>query len=680
MSIYTAQNLGQKLLQKGLLTQEQLDKFSKEQIENGYDFETLVRGDSSIPAIEIVKAKGEILGIPYTNPLELQIDPEALKSVGEQIARKYRLIPVKKNENEMVVVMEDPNDLEAIEFLQQSTGVNIKLNIGVGEEIKQALDREYSKSLGQDVNIAIEQAAESTTAKLQENLKSIEQAEDLIKVSPVAQIVSVILEYAVKAGASDLHIEPFETGTRIRYRIDGVLQEKFPLPKTIHNSVVARIKILSNMQIDEHRKPLDGKFKVVFGERKTDLRVSSLPTVFGEKIVIRLLKDQKDTFTLKELGLWGRSRTLFDKSLKESTGIILVTGPTGSGKTVTNATALSKLNSNKVNIITLEDPVEIQIEGVNQVQINPVAGLTFASGLRAILRQDPDVIMVGEIRDKETAQLAIQAALTGHLVLATLHTNSAAGAIPRLIDMGVENFLLGSTLKISLAQRLVRKVCKYCKESYTPDEEVIKDIKKILPDNLLQLGTSKSPYDESFEAQEKGGINTHEIKAEMLTRFNDSSGVNFADANTNNNQQAGTNTNAPNTNNSINANQVDITMSQASQSAQTSNNQTSNIQNLNATANNNQNTDQNIQNGEIILYRGKGCDKCGGTGYKGRIAIYEVMDMSEEVMKLTLRNSSSEEIQKAAQNSGMITLLQDGYLKSMWGITTLEEVLSAADE
>jgi type IV pilus assembly protein PilB len=354
------------------------------------------------------------------------------------------------------------------------------------------------------------------------------------------------------------------------------------------------------MQIDEKRKPLDGKFKIEVGQEEVDLRVSTLPTIFGEKCVVRLLRNEGQVFALDQLGLWGEEIKIFNEALSQTTGIILVTGPTGSGKTVTLAASLQKLNSPRVNIITLEDPAEITLPGVNQVQINPQAGLTFASGLRAILRQDPNIIMVGEIRDVETARLAIQAALTGHLVLATLHTNSSAGAIPRLIDMGVEPFLLSSTINVVLAQRLARKICPYCREAYEADEIISKDVKDVLGDRLFNVGIGDRQY--------------------MVTKPKDMDQETF--------------------------------------------------------------DKQFIKNtpGKIILYRGKGCKQCGDTGYKGRIGVYEVMKITTEIQKLTEANASADSIQAQATKEGLIRLVQDGYLKALWGVTTIEEVLTVADE
>lgn len=610
MSTLTAQKFESVLVEKELITKDKYESLKKEQIRSGGSFEDLITRQNLISKEDILKLKSEILDVPLVDPTQYTLASELAKLIPESTARKYNLFPLNKSESTITVAMADPHDLGIIEFIERSSHLRVVPNLSSVELITLAIDKEYSKSLGEDVTLAIEQAAATSTTKLQEKLQDIDKVEEIIRVSPVAQIVSVILEYAVKSGSSDIHIEPFENGTRIRYRIDGVLQEKFPLPKTIHNSVVARIKILANMQIDEHRKPLDGKFKVIFGDKKIDLRISSLPTAYGEKVAIRLLKDQGKEFTFKQLGLWGESRKDFEDALRETTGIILVTGPTSSGKTVTLATTLTKLNSTKVNIVTLEDPVEIMIPGVNQVQINPPAGLTFATGLRSILRQNPNIIMVGEIRDKETAGLAIQAALTGHLVLATLHTNSAAGAIPRLVDMGVETFLLASTINLSVAQRLTRRICTHCKEEYVPEPKIQEDIKKVLGENLIKLGMGTSAFADDDD--------------------------DYAGDTDENNKSGG-----------------EATSKDSSKPASP---------------------------GLIKLYRGKGCDKCGNTGYKGQIALFEVMNVDREIRDLIIKNSGSEDIDKIARKNGMISLVQDGYLKALWGITTLEEVLSVAGQ
>ncbi|MDQ5981418.1 MAG: type pilus assembly protein PilB [Patescibacteria group bacterium] len=633
------------LLEKGLLSKTQVDAIKRIQLSSGKSALEILEENRYVDAETLVKARGEISGIQYYSPTSAEIKPNILQLIPEKYARKYKLLPIETDSYTLKVAMADPFDLDVIQFLERTTKKVIQPLIAVDTLLVDAIDKQYGRGFGDEVTQVIERAAETTTEKIQESLSSIEQADDIIKVSPVAKIVSVILEYAVKSGASDIHIEAEEGKTRIRYRIDGVLQEKFPLPKSIHNSIIARIKILANMPIDERRKPLDGKFKVEVGNNKTDLRISTLPTVNGEKCVIRLLKSDNQILSLDQLGLWGDGNKIFVDGLSQNTGILLVTGPTGSGKTLTLATSLARLNSPKVNIITLEDPVEISIPGVNQVQINTAAGLTFANGLRAILRQDPNIIMVGEIRDVETAKLAIQAALTGHLVLATLHTNSAAGAIPRLIDMGVEPFLLSSTINVALAQRLTRRVCEACKTSYEADPIISQDIKRILGDRLLKIALAKPqlPLDKTGEALPV-------IEAKKIQEIKQDS------------PQNGTiEIKSPSMAEIINANKT-IPTSLPTQAA--SGTPAPSI----------------LDQTKLILYKGKGCKECNNTGYKGRIGLYEIMKITTNIQDLVEASASADTIQRKAEENGLITLVQDGYIKALWGLTTLEEVLSVADE
>ncbi len=461
------------------LSPDQLSAVKFEHINTGKAAEDIIAERGYVSPQDLVAARGKLLDIPYIKLGTRQIETELLDLVPEPVARKYTLIPFEKEAGVLKVAMKDPLDLQVIEFLEKRSKLKVKPFVAEEADIESSINEEYRKALGPEVTAALEEVGVAAT-KIEESIEDITKAEEVIRDAPVARIVSTILEYAVKSRASDVHIEPEETKTRIRYRIDGVLQERLSLPKKVHNSVVSRIKILSNLKIDERRLPQDGRFKIEVGDKEVDLRVSTMPTSFGEKVAIRLLEGEGTVMTMPKLGLRGISLKRYEESLLKPHGIILVTGPTGSGKTVTLASALNKLNSVRINIVTLEDPVEIQIPGVNQVQINPAAGLTFASGLRSLVRQDPDVIMVGEIRDTETAELAIHAALTGHLVLATLHTNSAAGALPRMMDMGVETFLLASTVNVILAQRLVRTICEECEEKYEAPVPVVGDIKKVL--------------------------------------------------------------------------------------------------------------------------------------------------------------------------------------------------------
>ena len=573
------------LFAQGLINEDQLSAIKFEHVDTGKSAETIIKERGYVSNDAFVKAFGQVYGIEYANLTnDTKLDPKLLEIVPTVLARKYNIVPFQMDDKTKVLklAMVDPLDLQTIEFIERKTGYKVIPYIATIKEVEHILEEEHGKAIGEEISAALEELTQNTL-KIEENQGDLNQ-EATLRDAPIARIVGMILETAVKTGASDIHIEPAEDKTRLRYRIDGILEEKRIIPKEMHDSIVARIKILSKMKIDEKRIPQDGRFKVQVGNTSTDLRVSSLPTIYGEKIVIRLLKEEGAVFSFKDLGLRGLSLKRLEEAMLKPVGMILVTGPTGSGKTVTLASALNKLNTIRVNIVTLEDPVEIRVPGVNQVQVNPQAGLSFASGLRSFLRQDPNIIMVGEIRDSETAELAVHAALTGHLVLSTLHTNSASGAIPRLLDMEVESFLIASTVNAVVAQRLVRRVCSECKAPYTPPEEIAHEIKEVL-----------------------GSIeNSH------------------------------------------------ILMNKDKEIAESI---------------------KKLKTGKFQLYKGKGCDKCNNTGYKGRVGIFEVLEMSSDVAVLTLENKPEGEVEKTAIKEGMLTLVQDGYLKALEGITTLEEVL-----
>ena len=577
MEIETQRGVEDILYEEKKLTPDQLSAIKFEQINTGRAVEDIIAERGYVSPSDLIAARGKLLNIPYIRLGTRQIKTELLDLVPEPVARKYILIPFEKEGNSLKVAMKDPLDLQVIEFLEKGSNLKVMPFIAEEADIQSSIDEEYRKALGPEVSAALEEVGVAAT-KIEESIEDITKAEEVIRDAPVARIVSTVLEYAVKSRASDVHVEPEQTRTRIRYRIDGVLQERLSLPRKVHDSVVSRIKILSNLKIDERRLPQDGRFKIEVGETEVDLRVSTMPTSFGEKVAIRLLEGEGTVMNLPDLGLRGISLKRYEESLLKPHGIILVTGPTGSGKTMTLAAALTKLNSVRINIVTLEDPVEVQIPGVNQVQVHPAAGLTFASGLRSLVRQDPDVIMVGEIRDTETSELAIRAALTGHLVLSTLHTKSAAGALPRMMDMGVETFLLASTVNVVVAQRLVRTICKECKEKYEAPAPVIDDIKKVLGP-LYPPRTTKG----------------------------------------------------------------------AGQAAD-----------------------------KVYLHRGKGCKVCGKTGFVGRTGIFEVLKMSDHIRRLVLEHQPTGELNKAAIEEGMVTLKQDGYLKVLEGLTTIEEVLRVA--
>lgn len=583
----TTKGIEDVLFEQGHLNADQLSAVKFEHINTGKSAEVVIKERGYVKNEDYVKAFGQVYGIEYVNPLEKKIEQNVLEVLSVAVEKRYQVVPFEINDNVLSVAMADPLDLQTIEFIERKTGYKVKPFIAASKEIDAVLGEVQGKAISEEISAALEEINQNTL-QLKGDSGDLTADDATIRDAPIARIVGMILETAVKIGASDIHIEPAETETRLRYRVDGVLQEKRKFPKEMHDSIVARIKILANMKIDEKRVPLDGRFKVQVGNTSTDLRVSTLPTVYGEKVVIRLLKEQGNVFTYKDLGLRGLSLKRFEEALIKPVGMVLVTGPTGSGKTVTLATALAKLNTVRVNVVTIEDPVEIRVPGVNQVQLNVKAGLTFAAGLRAFLRQDPNIIMVGEVRDSETAELAVHAALTGHLVLSTLHTNSAAGALPRLIDMNIEGFLLASTVNAILAQRLVRKICEDCRESYEAPPEVAEQIKQVL--NTLKASDVLMHKDK--------------IIAEAV---------------------------------------------------------------------------ESATKDKIMLSRGKGCDKCGNSGYRGRLGIFEVLEMTPEIGTMILENKPENVIAEESIRNGMLTLLQDGYLRVVEGATTLEEVMRVAN-
>lgn len=480
-SVPPSGNIADILFQMKVITADQLHKAQLEAISSGIPVENIVLSHNYASDKQIAKAIGLKYKIDYVELSEAAISPEALNTIPEAVARRYTAFPysLDKINGVLSVAMANPLDLGALEFLEKKSGLKIKAVIATAGDIQKAIEERYSQSLSTEVTAALKETGE--TAEKVIDISELTSSQ-VIREAPIAKIVATILEFAIKSRASDVHIEPQEDKTRVRYRIDGILHEKLVLPRRVHDALISRIKILCDMKIDEKRIPQDGRFNFRAGEEEVDLRVSSLPTAHGEKIVMRLLKKSGKVPTLTELGLRGTALKNLQQAILVPHGIVLITGPTGSGKTTTLYAILNEINTPRVNIVTLEDPVEYQIHGVNQVQINPQAGLTFASGLKSFLRQDPNIIMVGEIRDKETADLAIQASLTGHLVFSTLHTNSASGALPRLLDMEAEPYLLASSMTCVLAQRVVRKICENCRESYNPPPEVAQNIRSVLGD------------------------------------------------------------------------------------------------------------------------------------------------------------------------------------------------------
>ncbi len=474
----TAQDLLDALVSQKLITAAQAKQVSLQAAETGKSEERIITEKKLVDLTDLARTKAKLFNVPFISLIEKPVSPEAVSLIPQSVAKTYHLVPVSYNRhtNQLTVAMANPLDLETIEFLSKKTKCKIVVYMAEEGDIERAITRCYEGTLTADVSQALKEELEVPKSKAVD----IRQLGKVIREAPVAKVVSTILEFAVSSRASDVHIEPEEKKTRVRYRIDGVLHEKLLLPRSIHPALVSRIKILSGMKIDEKRVPQDGRFSFSVDGKEVDLRVSTVPTVHGEKVVMRLLRSSGSVPDLPELGLRGPSLKRFEEAIKKPNGIILVCGPTGSGKTTTLYSALTKINTPKVNIMTIEDPVEYEIPGISQVQVNREAGLTFASALRSFLRQDPDIMMVGEIRDKETTELAIQASLTGHLVFSTVHTNQASGAIPRLIDLGAQPFLLASSLSLVVGQRIVRRVCDNCREEYQPSEEALAEMKKVL--------------------------------------------------------------------------------------------------------------------------------------------------------------------------------------------------------
>lgn len=568
MALSPKQFLSQLVSQK-VIDQATADKYEFEILQKGVTVDDYLISTAGLQKEIVLKIKAASLNVQYVDISAAAIDPQAIALIPETLARRYTIMPYQYDATaeSLYVATTDPLNFSLIEFLESKSRKRVIFALAVKEDIVKSINNSYSQNLSPEVRDALKEVAPTQTAPQQEQLQSESNA-------PMAKIVNTILEFAIKSRASDIHIEPEEGKTRVRYRIDGILQEKLTLPRTIHESLVSRLKILTDMKIDERRVPQDGRFNYHNAEEEIDIRASTLPTVHGEKVVMRLLKKTGGIPTLEKLGFRPDTLKLVYEAITHPNGIVLVTGPTGSGKTTTLYSVLSQLNKPTTNIVTLEDPVEYQIPGINQVQVNQQAGLTFSTGLRAFLRQDPNIILVGEIRDKETTALAVQAALTGHLVFSTLHTNDSASTVPRLIDLGGEPFLLATVIQAIIAQRIVRRVCDYCKETYPADQTQSDQVKAVLGDLLPQK----------------------------------------------------------------------------------------------------------FKNGEpVMLYRGKGCEECGKSGYLGRVGIYEVLKMSPALNKLVFKSASSDEIYTEAIKEGMVNMKQDGYLKALDGFTTVEEVIRAAD-
>ncbi len=559
-----------------LLSPQQLTELAEESRASGTDMLDLIVTQQLIDEEQFTEVKAEVLRVPYVHLVDQDIPNDVLNLVSQDIAENYQLVPWSKQEGEVSVAMADPHDykaIEALDFIGRKENIKWKYYLASDSSISSVL-RQYA-----DLTDEVAEALQASEEGMHEDIE--EEVEDSVKSAPISKMVAVILRYAVEGSASDVHIEPTKDGTRVRYRVDGVLHTSLQMPKNVHNSLVARIKVLANLKLDETRLPQDGRFHSQIEGREVDFRVSTLPVLGQEKVVLRILDKAIGIRTLAELGFHDRNLHMIENHLERPHGMILVTGPTGSGKSTTLYSILQDLNQEERNIITLEDPVEYNMPGISQSQIHPEIGLTFARGLRSILRQDPDIIMVGEVRDNETAELAIHAALTGHMLLSTLHTTDALGAIPRLIDMKAESFLIASALNLVIAQRLVRKNCVDCvTETQLPvktESEVLRELQSIPEKSLPKDITMKLP---------------------------------------------------------------------------------------------------------LTVYHGVGCPKCEGSGYHGRVAISEVIEITPRLQDIIASEEINqfELVHRELEEQGMVNMRQDGIILALRGQTTIEEVWTATTE
>lgn len=615
---------------------------------------------------ELTNLYAKSLKIPFIELKDVKTPREILLKIPERIARKYQAVLFGLEEDYYQLAMADPEDFQAADFITKQVGGRVKTYIATPTDILSAIDQ-YKGNISSEITKAIKDSSAA------EDAPSEVKAKDIAEDAPIAKTVNVILEYAIKSRASDIHIEPRESIVQVRYRVDGVLKETMTLPKPILSAVVSRIKILSNLKIDEHRVPQDGRFKFTMGSKQVALRVSTLPIMDGEKVVMRILDESARALTLEELGFEGRSLEVIGRNLHKPHGMTLVTGPTGSGKSTTLYSVLSMMNTAGVNISTVEDPVEYRVAGVNQTQVNAKAGMTFAFGLRALLRQDPNVIMVGEIRDGETADLAVQAALTGHVVLSTLHTNNAATCLPRLLEMGIEPFLIASTVNTVIGQRLVRRICETCRIPFVPSGDELAALKKDFDittglkhmdeyndlNSKLPKTTVAEPAAKEEEKKEEHKSKSkkviepeHDIEADksILARIaSDPNIINRTAAEAKSSAENAIASLAP----AAAPEPVEVVKADPT----------------------------HLKAGEFLLYKaGPGCEACGGVSYQGRIGIYEVLEVDTAVSKMIVGRATSDEIQDQAIKSGMTTMQQDGFLKALLGRTTVEEVLRVTRE
>ncbi len=583
------QQLNSALKEKKILGEDKLKVLEKEaaQLKTPEPWEDFLLEKKVLNQAELLSLKSELLKTPIIDLTAQQISQDVLNLVPEPIAHRHQVISFAKNKDELALAMTDPEDIQTKEFIQKKTGLKIKTFLIGRASLDFGLSK-YHLSLEKEIKHLVAPGAQPITdsAKAEGQSAFDDGLKKMAEEIPVIRVVDTLLEYAVFEKASDIHIEPQENSVVVRYRIDGVLHDVMTLPKVIQAALVARIKVLTNLKIDEHRLPQDGRFKIDKDSVKFSLRVSTIPIFDGEKVVIRLLDESAKAQTLEDLGFEKSALDAISRNIKKPHGMLLVTGPTGSGKSTTLYTILSLLNTKSVNISTIEDPVEYRIVGTNQMQVSPKIGLTFDVGLRALLRQDPNIIMIGEIRDRETAEEAVHAAMTGHVVFSTLHTNSAASALPRLLDIGVEPYLIASTINAVLAQRLVRAICKDCQAPIKLDDAAVETL------------SGQFHMDKLMATLSKLGLAASKTKTI----------------------------------------------------------------------------------GELKFYKGQGCDKCGHTGYKGRSGIHEILEMTPEVSEMIMEHKSAQDIQDMAEKQGMLLMWEDGFIKALKGITTIDEIVRVSKE
>jgi len=594
LSATTQQQVEALLVKQGMLTADKLAAAHAASDKAGQPLFTYLVKNSVVSEEQLTKVNAMITKVPYVNLSSAKVDPKTLALLPQDIAKRYMAVPLGEMQQRLVVAMLDADNVQAVDFLSNRIGRPLKVYVASEAGIRNVL-RQYENRLdtkmGEAFGTNLGPANEAELKKRQEDAKKGKPIADLVEDSPISKALTAILEFAAHNRASDVHIEPMEKELKVRCRVDGVLREIMRLPKNAEPALVSRIKILANLKIDEHRTPQDGQFTIRVDDHDIDLRIAVAPIVWGEQVVIRLLDKSGTSLKLEAMGYTGRALRLIRKSLLRPNGMILTSGPTGSGKSTSLYALIQEIKNDAVNIVTLEDPVEYKMDGINQIQVNPEVGLTFATGLRSILRQDPDIVMVGEIRDKETAQLAVQAALTGHLVFSTLHTNSAAGILPRLLDMGIEPFLIASTVHTVIGQRLVRRIADEHKETYQ----------------------SSPPETQAIQSTLSGLLPSIPEQAEAVSK--------------------------------------DLGYK--------------NLPLINQTA--------------YTLSKGTDTSDTPG-GYKGRMGLYEVFEVSENIQGLIMKRSTSTEIEHAARAEGMVSMRQDGYLKALSGGTTLAEVNRVAAE